>query len=125
MIYSCLWYCASTQALDVTNLKCELKTNPIGITKARPSFSWTFIGDETSTKQGGFRIMMATNIEKLKYPDLWDTGPTSKSESESYQYLGEPLKSGQKVYWRVTVWGNNREVKHNEPAWFVMGDIDG
>lgn len=68
--------------------------------------------------------MMATSIEKLKYPDIWDTGPTSKSETGPYQYLGEPLKSGQKVYWKVTAWGNNRGVVHSEPAWFVMGDIE-
>jgi galactosylceramidase len=75
------------QKVDVFNLKCELKTNPTGITKARPSFSWTFKGDSISTKQGGFRIMMATSIEKLKYPDLWDRGSTSKLETGNYQYL--------------------------------------
>ena len=113
----------TAQKINVTNLKCESQTNPASITKAKPSFSWTFKGDSISTKQGGFRIMMATTIEKLKYPDLWDTGPTSKAETGSYQYLGEPLKSGQKVFWRVTVWGNNRGVKHSEPAWFTMGEI--
>jgi galactosylceramidase len=119
-----LWcLCSAAQAIQVKDLKCESQSNPTGITLARPSFSWTFIGNDISQEQGGFRIMMATSIEKLKYPDLWDTGPTSKSETGPYQYLGEPLKSGQKVYWRVTVWGNNRGVRHSEPAWFEMGDI--
>ncbi|WJJ97766.1 hypothetical protein [Algibacter luteus] len=119
-----LWcLCSTAQAIQVKDLKCESQSNPTGITLARPSFSWTFVGDSISQEQGGFRIMMATSIEKLKYPDLWDTGPTSKSETGPYQYLGEPLKSGQKVYWRVTVWGNNRGVRHSEPAWFEMGDI--
>ena len=119
-----LWcLCSTAQAIQVKDLKCESQSNPTGITSARPSFSWTFVGDSISQEQGGFRIMMATSIEKLKYPDLWDTGPTSKSETGPYQYLGEPLKSGQKVYWRVTVWGNNRGVRHSEPAWFEMGDI--
>ena len=120
-----LWcLCSAAQTIQVQDLKCESQSNPTGITSARPSFSWTFIGDNISQEQGGFRIMMATSIEKLKYPDLWDTGPTSKSETGPYQYLGEPLKSGQKVYWRVTVWGNNRGVRHSEPAWFEMGDIE-
>lgn len=111
------------RAIEVKDLKCEFKTNPIGITTAQPSFSWTFVGDNKSTKQGGFRIKMATSIEKLKYPDIWDTGPTSNSETGPYLYLGEPLKSGQKIYWQVTVWGNNRGVKHSEPASFKMGEI--
>ena len=119
-----LWcLCSTAQAIQVKDLKCESQSNPTGITLARPSFSWTFIGNDISQEQGGFRVMMATSIEKLKYPDLWDTGPTSRSETGPYQYLGEPLKSGQKVYWRVTVWGNNRGVRHSEPAWFEMGDI--
>jgi galactosylceramidase len=119
-----LCFYSAVQATEITNLKCEGQTNPSVITKARPSFSWTFIGDEVSSKQGGFRIMMATSIEKLKYPNIWDTGPTSKSETGPYQYLGEPLKSGQKVYWKVTAWGNNRGVTHSKPAWFIMGEID-
>ena len=118
-----LCICSVVRAIEVKDLKCETKTNPIGITTARPSFSWTFVGDDKSPEQGGFRIMMATSIEKLKYPDIWDTGPTSKSETGPYQYLGEPLKSGQKVYWKVTVWGNNRGAQHSEPAWFKMGEI--
>ncbi|WP_282135229.1 hypothetical protein [Seonamhaeicola maritimus] len=119
-----LWcLCSAAQAIQVKDLKCESQSNPTGITSVRPSFSWTFVGNDISQEQGGFRIMMATSIEKLKYPDIWDTGPTSKSETGPYQYLGEPLKSGQKVYWRVTVWGNNRGVRHSEPAWFEMGDI--
>ncbi len=111
------------QAIEVKDLKCESETNPIGITTARPGFSWTFVGDDKSPQQGGFRILMASSIEKLKYPDIWDTGPTSKSETGPYLYLGEPLKSGQKVYWQVSVWGNNRGVVHSEPAWFTMGEI--
>lgn len=121
IFFCCL--CSVAQAIEVKDLKCESKTNPTGITTARPSFSWTFVGDDKSPEQGGFRIMMATSIEKLKYPDIWDTGPTSKSETGPYQYLGEPLKSGQKIYWKVTVWGNNRGAKHSKPAWFEMGEI--
>ena len=114
----------AAHAMEIKDLKCESQTNPSGITNTRPGFSWTFVGDETSPEQGGFRIMMATSIEKLKYPDIWDTGPTSKSGTGPYTYLGEPLKSGQKVYWMVTAWGNNRGVVHSEPAWFEMGEIE-
>ncbi|WP_282035773.1 hypothetical protein [Saccharicrinis aurantiacus] len=122
ILFLCL--CSVTQAIEVKDLKCEFKTNPIGITSAKPSFSWTFIGDNKSAEQGGYRICMATSIEKLKYPDIWDTGPTSTSETGPFVYLGEPLTSGQKVYWKVIVWGNNRGAKHSEPAWFEMGEIE-
>ncbi|WP_242204073.1 glycoside hydrolase family 78 protein [Aestuariivivens insulae] len=123
LILGFLCMCSVAKALDVKDLKCESKTNPTGITTIQPQFSWTYVGDDVSPMQGGFRICMATSIEKLKYPDIWDTGPTSTSETGPFKYLGEPLKPGQRVYWKVTVWGNNRGVSHSEPAWFEMGDI--
>lgn len=112
------------QNLSVVDLRCEGQINPTGITLNHPQFSWTYIGNETSPVQGGYRIMMATSIEKLQYPDIWDTGPTSTSETGPFEYCGEPLKSDQRVYWKVTVWGNNRGVAHSEPAWFEMGEVE-
>lgn len=110
-------------AVEVKDLKCNSEVNPVGISHAKPHFSWTFIGDKKSSKQGGYRICMATSIEKLKYPDIWDTGPTSTSKTGPFTYLGEPLKSGQRVYWKVIVWGNNRGAAHSKVSWFEMGTI--
>ncbi len=118
-----LLFSATSFASEIKNLKCNGQVNPVGVVDARPEFSWTFIGNENSPKQGGYRIMMATSIEKLKYPDIWDTGPTSTSETGPFKYCGAPLKPGQRVYWKVTAWGNNRGVTHSEPAWFEMGAI--
>lgn len=117
--------CISVSAYSqgVKGLKCNAKINPSGIIEANPHFSWTYVGNDKSPKQGGYRIMMATSIAKLKYPDIWDTGPTSTSETGPFEYSGAPLKSGQRIYWKVTVWGNNRGAAHSEPSWFEMGDI--
>ncbi|MDV7139086.1 hypothetical protein R3X28_09375 [Maribacter sp. TH_r10] len=123
LIYSLL-FSSLIYAVEVKDLKCNSEVNPVGITDSRPHFSWTYVGDENSQKQGGYRIMMATSIEKLKHPDLWDSGPTSTSKTGPFKYSGEPLKSGQRVYWKVTVWGNNRGVSHSEPSWFEMGNIE-
>ena len=119
-----LFFSSMVHAIEVKDLKCNSEINPIGITNASPQFSWTFVGDAKSPKQGGYRICMATSIDKLKYPDIWDTGPTSTSETGPFEYLGEPLKPGQRVYWKVIVWGNNRGAAHSETAWFEMGEIE-
>lgn len=118
-----VFFCSIAYAIDVKNLTCNLQQNPIGVVDMHPSLSWTFVGDEKSPMQGGYRIMMATSIEKLQFPDIWDTGPTSTSETGPFKYCGEPLKSGQRIYWKVTVWGNNRGVAHSQPSWFEMGEI--
>ncbi|WP_417444137.1 hypothetical protein [Joostella sp.] len=111
------------QSIRVNDLKCEEQINPSNIMINSPRFSWTYLGNEKSPEQGGYRIMMATSIEKLNYPDLWDSGPTSSSQSEGIEYSGEPLRPKQRVYWKVTVWGNNRGVAHSEPSWFEMGKM--
>ncbi|MDF7823446.1 hypothetical protein P4B35_05435 [Pontiellaceae bacterium B12227] len=116
--------CNFTQAYaaSVNELKCEGLVTPVGITVSKPHFSWTFMPDEKKPAQGGYRVCMATTPEKLKYPDIWDTGPTSSNET-SVDYLGEPLKSGQKVYWQVMTWSTERGMTKSEVSWFEMGDI--
>jgi len=117
---ACLDACAHA---EVNDLRCESKVTPTGITVAKPRFSWTFVPDEKHPAQGGYRVCMATTLEKLKDPDIWDTGPTSSPQSDPLEYRGEPLKSGQRIYWQVTVWGTQRGSQKSEPSWFEMGEI--
>ncbi|WP_435414382.1 hypothetical protein [Polaribacter aestuariivivens] len=123
LLFLMLFLGTQLYAKEVKDLQCESKTTPTGIRINKPHFSWTFIGDAKSLKQGGYRIMMATSPEKLKYPDLWDSGPTSSSQSSGIQYSGAPLQNGQRVYWKVIIWGNNRGAVHSEVTWFEMGKI--
>ena len=123
IVFFIFFMCSYTYAMEVKDLKCESKITPTGITINTPRFSWTFIGDLKSPKQGGYRIMMSTSPEKLKYPDLWDSGPTSSSQSKDIQYSGAPLKNGQRVYWKVIIWENNRGAVHSGVTWFEMGKI--
>lgn len=118
-----LFLCLQISAKEVKDLLCESKINPTGITTNKPRFSWTFVGDAKSPKQGGYRIVMATTPEKLKYPDLWDSGPTSSSQCNAIKYSGAPLQHGQRVYWKVIVWGNKRGAAHSDVSWFEMGKI--
>jgi galactosylceramidase len=113
----------AAHAIGVGDLRCEGASLPSGLTNPQPKFSWVFTGDDTSPKQGGYRITMASAPEKLEHPDIWDSGPTSTDRSEEIGYSGEPLKPRQRVFWSVTVWGNNRKSAKSEAAWFEMGDI--
>jgi galactosylceramidase len=120
IILSCI--CTMVHSAEVTDLKCEGKVNPTGITAAKPTFAWTFVPDEKKPAQGGYRVCMASSEEKLKYPDLWDTGPTSSPDT-SVTYRGEPLRSGQRVYWQVLSWSTKRGLTKSKPSWFEMGEI--
>ena len=123
IVMAFLCFCSFVCGAEVKDLKCEGMVAPTGITVAKPSFSWTFVPDDEKPAQGGYRVCMATSPEKLRYPDIWDTGPTSSSAT-TVHYLGEPLKSGQKVYWLVMTWGTERGLTVSEPSWFEMGEIE-
>jgi galactosylceramidase len=111
------------RGVEVKDLRCEGASAPTGLTTPRPTFSWVYSGDESSPRQGGYRVTMASSPDKLSLPDVWDTGPTSSAQSAGITYAGEPLRPGQRVYWAVTVWGSNRGTQRSEPAWFEMGAI--
>ena len=118
-----LWVGSHVHAFEVTELKCESLVAPGQVTSARPRFSWTFVGDKSHLAQGGYRICMASDLDKLKYPDIWDSGPTSSTHSQGVEYRGEPLQPGQRVYWCVTVWSQQRGSATSEPSWFDVGEL--
>ena len=91
LLVSLLFIYSFAYSIEVKDIKCNNIINPSGVITPYPFFSWTYIGDDKSPKQGGYRILMATSLEKLKYPDIWDTGPTSTSKMGPFKYRGAPL----------------------------------
>ncbi len=90
--------------IEVVDLKCNEKLSPKGVVTARPKLSWTFVSEVENDAQGAYIILVATSPGKIETPDLWDSRPVSSDESSNIVYRGTPLKSGQRVYWKVKVW---------------------
>ncbi len=109
--------------LALTNLRCEYKTNPIGIDVLKPRMSWEIMSSERGTMQTAYQIQVAASIADLtKKKLIWDSGKQTSDASIHAAYGGPALESGRRYYWHVDVWDNlGRESGWSEPAYWEMG----
>lgn len=110
-------------SLTLTNLRCEYKTNPVGIDVLQPRFSWELVSSERSTAQSAYHIRVARSEAQLAKSDLtWDSGRQPSEASIHLFYQGPDLVSGQRYYWQVQVWDNlGRASGWSNPAFWEMG----
>ena len=95
--------------ISTTDLRCEYRTNPLGIDEARPRLGWVLHSDRRDEGQSAYRVLVATSEALLAHDkgDLWDSGKVGSSESVSVAYGGAPLRSHAACYWKVRVWDRN------------------
>ena len=118
--------CNHLSSVVLKELKCEYKTNPLGIDNTSPRFSWKMV-DKTNTrgqKQTAFQILVSSSMELLNKNkgDVWDSGKVSTDSSVNNTFHGSLLKSSTPYYWKVCVWDvSGKQSKWSEPAKFSMG----
>jgi alpha-L-rhamnosidase len=100
---------AAAPSLKPTALKCEYRTNPLGIDETQPRLTWTLAAANPATrnlKQSAWRVIVASTPENAiaGKGDLWDSGKVDSSDSVLVPYKGKALESGMRAYWRVEVW---------------------
>ena len=95
-------------------LRCEYKTNPLGIDTPAPRLSWVLESPEQGAGQSAYQIVCGGGV--------WDSGKVLSAQSVSVAYAGPVLTSGQHISWSVRVWdGKDRASEWSEPAWWQMG----
>lgn len=110
------------QALFVNSLTVEYKTNPLSIDILQPRLSWKVNGTGNSIMQTAYSVRVATDINFATKSIVWATGKINSDQSVLIPYEGTSLKSGEKYFWQVKIWDNNkRESKWSETAFFEMG----
>ncbi len=109
--------------ISVTNLQCEMLTNPEGIDVVEPRLSWQIKSESNQVNQVGYQIIVASTLENLNAnkADLWDSGKVESNESVNVVCNGKTLDSRKEAYWKVRVWTNKGEFQSNEMAHFSMG----
>ncbi|MDR2774521.1 MAG: glycoside hydrolase family 78 protein [Tannerella sp.] len=94
------------------DLQTEMRKNPEGLGVAKPRFSWKFTSDKPDVMQKAYQLDVAASEEALKGGGsglLWSSGRIESDASLLVEYAGKPLESGEKYYWRVTIWTNRDE----------------
>lgn len=119
---------AATLAVSAGNLKpvalrCEYRSNPLGIDEAQPRLTWRVESGERGQKQTAYQILVASSEKLLRagMGDLWDSGKISSDQSVNVVYSGKPLASRQQCYWKVCVWDKDGSAKWSAPAAWTMG----
>lgn len=115
---------AATTQVMVYGLRCEYRTNPLGIDTLQPRLSWKLQASGRGRAQSAYQILVASSPESLHEGkgDLWDSGKVESSQSLHVPYAGAVLTSGQACWWKVRVWDERgQESAWSEPAYWSMG----
>lgn len=103
------------QVIDVT---CEYRKNPLGIDVKQPRVSWRIQSDTRGTMQIAYRYQVALTEDGFEQP-LWDTDYTKSDQSIHIVYNGPELASGTRYYYRVKVWDSfGCESEWSDVSWW-------
>jgi alpha-L-rhamnosidase len=110
-------------ALQVQQLRCEYRVNPLGIDEAQPRLTWRVDSNERGQRQTACQILVASSEELLKRNsgDLWDSGKIASDQTVNIVYGGKPLGSRQQCFWKVRVWDKDGKPAWSDPALWSMG----
>ncbi len=116
-----------TEMMQIFDLRTQNLKDPIGIQSVSPIFSWKLGSDERNQTQTAYRIVAASEAEKLERGeyDLWDSGKVESDANYGIVYGGETISSIQGVYWQVKVWDRDgKESEFSESAYFETGLLE-
>ena len=107
----------------ISNLRCEMRSNPTGIDVRTPRFSWQARVEQRGMKQLAYQLLVASSLDLLNEgkADLWNSTRISSGQSHLVVYSGKPLNSRQQCYWKVKVWSNTGEAEWSDAAVFSIG----
>lgn len=112
--------------LEVTDLRCEYRSEPLGIDNIAPRLSWKLIDPNQTRgqKQTAFQVLVASSLDKLgkEEGDLWDSGKINSNQSVNNIYGGKALTSNQECFWKVKVWDKDGNPSGwSKPSRFSVG----
>ncbi|HWB91187.1 MAG TPA: family 78 glycoside hydrolase catalytic domain, partial [Puia sp.] len=101
---------AFSQEIKLIDLRCEYRTNPLGIGTATPRLSWELHSSHRGVVQSAFRILVSEDTVSLRrYQGIvWDSRKQTSNVSIGVAYAGPALTPGHTYYWRVMVWDEHR-----------------
>ena len=104
--------------LQVTDLTCEYKTNPVGIDTHVPRFSWKLASLLRGVKQQSYELRVGDDAAALLKGEriVWQTNVITSDQSILVPYNGPATESRKRYYWQVRVTDN----KGNSSGWSAV-----
>lgn len=110
--------------MNVKELRCEYKKNPVGIDVLIPRFGWILDSDLRNVMQTAYLIQVSKDDAGFTYP-FWDSGRVNSDNSVHAEYGGPVLLPRTRYYFRVKVWDNHGfESEWSEPAFWETGILN-
>ncbi len=112
---------ANLYAADITNLRTEYLTTPIGIDFEQPRFSWEMelMRGTHGLKQIAYHVVVKNEAGQV----VWDSERIASGNSLGIIYAGEALEPATRYTWEVTVWDNLGRMD-KASSWFETGLMD-
>ena len=114
----------SASAVEISDLRCEYRANPLGIDAGKPRLSWIITSAQRGERQTAYHLLVASTPELLakNQGDLWDSGRVESAQSIQLEYAGKALNSRQLCFWKVQVWDRQgKPSAWSQPALWTMG----
>ncbi len=112
---------ASVSATEITRLRTEYQTNPVGLEVAVPRLSWQMVSDTYGAAQTAYRVVSALSEEALAAGDyIYDSGKVLSDKSVSIPYGGK-VSPCTKYFWKVYVWNEKDRMTESAAAQFETG----
>ncbi|MFZ1291018.1 MAG: family 78 glycoside hydrolase catalytic domain [Melioribacteraceae bacterium] len=111
----------------VANLKCEYLVNPLSIDVKSPRLSWEINTNLNDVEQSAYQILVSSSSQNINnnIGDIWDSEKIISNQSTQIVYGGEKLHSRQKVFWKVRIWDQRKNVSPwSEISFWEMGLLD-
>lgn len=114
---------AAQDGVQLQNLRCEMRNDPVGTDVTIPRLSWEITGSQRHIMQTAYQVLVASSPEQLaaNEGDCWNSGKVSSAQSIHVAYAGKPLQSRHRYYWKVKVWTTKGESAWSAPAQWSMG----
>ena len=109
--------------IELKNLRCEMRLNPLGIDVVAPRLSWEITSFKRNVHQISYQIIVSSSREKLARGDgdYWNSGKVFSDQSIHVEYAGEKLRSRAACFWKVIVTTNKGTALSKESAYWSIG----
>ena len=126
IVLTCTAVALGDTPLAAKNLRCEYKTDPLGIDMRMPRLSWELVSAERGVLQTSYEIRVApSEADFAKGKTIWQSGKQSSDASIQVEYGGPALESRKIYFWQVRVADNHGHLSEwSKPAHWEMGLLE-